>query len=119
MGVLVVRPALWRHKVPRLVDERLILSSFHDVVLEIGAQPNFRLLEPWGELSLFEGRDAYRLQVPQLKVHPHNFESIDIPGLYPAGYLAENLGISVLGMHATCFPIVADIERKIAARTGA
>lgn len=89
------------------------------VVLEIGAQPNFRLLEPWGELSLFEGRDAYRLQVPQLKVHPHNFESIDIPGLYPAGYLAENLGISVLGMHATCFPIVADIERKIAARTGA
>ena len=86
------------------------------VIVEIGAQPNYGLLEPWGELSLFEGRDAYRLQVPQLKVHPHSFESIDIPGVYPAGYLAENLGISVLGMHATCFPIVADIERRIASR---
>jgi thioredoxin reductase len=86
------------------------------VIVEIGAQPNYGLLEPWGELSLFEGRDAYRLQVPQLKVHPHSFESIDVPGVYPAGYLAENLGISVLGMHATCFPIVADIERKMASR---
>jgi len=89
------------------------------VIVEIGAQPNYGLLEPWGELSLFEGRDAYRLQVRQLKVHPHSFESIDVPGVYPAGYLAENLGISVLGMHATCFPIVADIERKIAARARA
>jgi thioredoxin reductase len=89
------------------------------VLVEIGAQPNFGLLESWGELSLFEGRDAYRLQVPQLKVHPHSFESINIPDVYPAGYLAENLGISVLGMHATCFPIVADIERKIAARARA
>lgn len=86
------------------------------VIVEIGAQPDYGLLEPWGELSLFEGRDAYRLQVRQLKVHPHSFESIDVPGVYPAGYLAENLGISVLGMHATCFPIVADIERKIASR---
>lgn len=86
------------------------------VIIEIGAQPDYGLLKPWGELSLFEGRDDYRLQVPQLKVHDHSFESIDVPGLYPAGYLAENLGISVLGMHATCFPIVADIERKIAAR---
>ncbi|MBT3943582.1 MAG: NAD(P)-binding domain-containing protein [Chloroflexi bacterium] len=86
------------------------------VIIEIGAQPDYELLKPWGELSLFEGRDDYRLQVPQLKVHDHSFESIDIPGLYPAGYLAENLGISVLGMHATCFPIVADIERKIASR---
>ncbi|MDA1258434.1 MAG: NAD(P)-binding domain-containing protein, partial [Chloroflexi bacterium] len=86
------------------------------VIVEIGAQPNYGLLEPWGDLSLFEGRDAYRMQVPQMKVHDHSFESIDIPGLYPAGYLAENLGISVLGMHATCFPIAADIERKIAAR---
>jgi thioredoxin reductase len=85
-------------------------------IVEIGAQPNYGLLDPWGELSLFEGRDAYRLQVEQLKVHPHSFELIDVPGVYPAGYLAENLGISVLGMHATCFPIVADIERKIAAR---
>jgi len=86
------------------------------VIVEIGAQPDYELLRPWGELSLFEGRDDYRLQVPQLKVHQHSFESVDVPGLYPAGYLAENLGISVLGMHATCFPIVADIERKIAAR---
>jgi thioredoxin reductase len=89
------------------------------VIVEIGAQPDYGLLEPWGELSLLEGRDAYRLQVRQLKVHPHNFESIDVPGVYPTGYLAENLGISVLGMHATCFPIVADIERKLAARTRA
>ena len=90
--------------------------EFDHVIVEIGAQPDFGLLKPWGELSLFEGRDEYRLQVPQLKVHPHSFESMDVPGMYPAGYLAENLGISVLGMHATCFPIVADIERKIAAR---
>jgi len=89
------------------------------VLVQIGAQPNFGLLEFWGELSLFEGCDAYRLQVPQLKVHPHSFESINIPDVYPAGYLAENLGISVLGMHATCFPVVADIERKIAARARA
>ena len=87
------------------------------VIVEIGAQPDYGLLEPWGDLSLFEGRDDYRMQVPQMKVHPNSYESIDIPGIYPAGYLAENLGISVLGMHATCFPIVADIERKIAARS--
>ncbi len=83
------------------------------VVIEIGAQPDYELLKPMAQLSLFEGRDAYRLQVPQLKVRDHSFESIDIPNLYPAGYLAENLGISVLGMHATSFPIVADIERKL------
>ena len=81
-------------------------------VLEIGAQPDYDLLAPWGNLSLADGHDPYRFQVPQMRVHPHSYESIDIPGLYPAGFLAEGLGISVLSMHATCFPIVADILAK-------
>jgi hypothetical protein len=41
------------------------------------------------------------------------FESVDIPGLYPAGYTAQGTGLSVIGFHAGCFLIAGDILRKL------
>ncbi len=37
---------------------------------------------------------------------------MEIPGLYPGGYLAEGLGVVVIAMHGTTCAIAADILRK-------
>jgi hypothetical protein len=40
------------------------------------------------------------------------FESVDIPHLYAAGYIAQGTGLSVIGFHAGCFLIAGDILSK-------
>ena len=49
----------------------------------------------------------------QMACNQSTFESVDIPGLYPAGYLAEGTGLSVIGFHAGSYLIAGDIYRKI------
>ena len=63
-------------------------------------------------LQLVEQRDNYRFQVHQTPVHAHSYESVNIPNLYPGGYLAEGLGLVVFAMHGTTYAIAADILRK-------
>jgi thioredoxin reductase len=87
------------------------------VIVEIGGEPSYDLLRDFGKLSLTEGRDRYRLQLMQMVVDPATYESVDIRGLYPAGYLAAGTGISVFGMHGTAYPMAADILGKL--RVGA
>jgi hypothetical protein len=82
-------------------------------IIEIGGDPAYDLLSDLGPLSLVEGRDEYRLQLMQMAVNPATFESVDIPDLYPAGYLSGGLGISVQGMHGNVYPMAADILRKL------
>ena len=82
-------------------------------IIEIGGEPAYDLLSDLGPLTLVEGRDNYRLQLMQMVVSPATFESVDVPNLYPAGYLAEGMGISVLGMHGNVYPMAADILRKL------
>lgn len=83
------------------------------VVKEIGGWADYSLLQGFDKpLQLVDMRDSYRFQVHQAKVHPHSYESIDIPNLYPGGYLAEGLGLVVIAMHGTTYAIAADILRK-------
>ena len=95
-----------------LLDSRDFVDVDH-VIVEIGGEPSYDLLRDFGRLSLTEGRDRYRLQLMQMVVDPKSYESVDISGLYPAGYLAEGTGISVLGMHCTVYPMAADILSKL------
>ncbi|MEE2659410.1 MAG: NAD(P)-binding domain-containing protein [Candidatus Latescibacterota bacterium] len=81
---------------------------------EIGGRADYSLLQGFdhGGVKLVDKHDNYRFQVHQLPVHPHNYESIQIPNLYPGGYLAEGLGLVVIAMHGTTYAIAADILRK-------
>ena len=47
-----------------------------------------------------------------MRIHPHNYESIDVPNLYPGGYLAEGIGLVVYAMHGTTYAIAGDILQK-------
>ncbi len=83
------------------------------VLKEIGGRADYSLLQGFPtSLQLVEKHDNYRFQVHQAKVHPHTYESVDIPNLYPGGYLAEGLGLVVIAMHGTTYAIAADILRK-------
>ena len=87
------------------------------VLKEIGGWADYSLLQGFAQpLQLVEKRDSYRFQVNQAKVHPHSYESVDIPNLYPGGYLAGGLGLVVIAMHGTTYAIAADIQRKEAGR---
>jgi thioredoxin reductase len=85
-------------------------------IIEIGGDPDYDLLKDFSPLALEPKRDRYRFQVCQMAVRPHSFESVDIGGLYPAGYLAQGTGLSVLGMHGTAYPIGRDILDKAGLR---
>lgn len=83
------------------------------VLKEIGGTADYSLLQGFTPpLSLVEQHDNYRFQVHQVPVHRHSYESVDIPNLYPGGYLAEGLGLVVIAMHGTTYAIAADILRK-------
>lgn len=83
------------------------------VLKEIGGSADYSLLQGFEQpLQLVEKHDNYRFQVHQARVHPHSYESIDIPNLYPGGYLAEGLGLVVIAMHGTTYAIAADILKK-------
>ncbi len=81
-------------------------------VIEIGGDPDYQLLNSFGELTFHAKRDNFRFQINQMVVDQATFESVDIPGLYPAGYAAQGTGLSVIGFHAGCFLIAGDILRR-------
>ena len=83
------------------------------VVIEIGGDPDYSLLGAYGRLTFHAKRDNFRFQLMQMVVDQATFESVDIPGLYPAGYTAQGTGLSVIGFHAGCFLIAGDILRKL------
>ena len=80
--------------------------------MEIGSTTDFSLFEGFPVFQTFEKYDPYRFQIDQLQTHPHNYESIDVPNLYPGGYLAQDIGLVVIAMHGTTYAIAADILRK-------
>jgi len=82
-------------------------------VVEIGGDPDYTLLGAFGDLTFHAKRDNFRFQLMQMVVDQATFESVDIPGLYPAGYTAQGTGLSVIGFHAGCFLIAGDILRKL------
>ena len=92
--------------------EGLVQLQIDHAVVEIGGDPDYGILSSFGDLSFHAKRDNFRFQLNQMKVDQATFESIDIPGLYPAGYTAQGTGLSVIGFHAGCFLIAGDILRK-------
>ena len=82
-------------------------------VVEIGGDPDYALLASFGDLTFHAKRDNFRYQLMQMVVDQATFESVDIPGLYPAGYIAQGTGLSVIGFHAGCFLLAGDILRKL------
>ncbi len=82
------------------------------VIVEIGGIADYSLLEGFPELPLVDKYDNYRFQLNQLPIHPHNYESTTIPNMYPGGYLAEGIGLVVIGMHGTTYAIAGDILQK-------
>lgn len=91
--------------------ETRCLETDH-VVLEIGGIADYSPLDGFPPLQFVEKYDNYRLQVHQVRTHPHNYESVDIPNLYPGGYLAEGIGLVVIAMHGTTYAIAGDILQK-------
>jgi thioredoxin reductase len=85
------------------------------VVVEIGGDPDYSVIESLGPFTFHDKRDNYRFQLKQLVVDQATFESVDVAGLYPAGYTAQGTGLSVIGFHAGCFLIAGDILRKLEA----
>ena len=83
------------------------------VVVEIGADPDYSLLQGFPPLTFVPKRDNYRFQLMQVRVDQATFESVDVPGLYVAGYLAEGTGLSVIGFHCGAYLIGADILRGV------
>ncbi len=81
-------------------------------LLEIGGIADYSLFEGFPPLRVVEKHDNYRFQVHQLPTHPHNYECTSIPNMYPGGYLAEGLGLVVIGMHGTTYAIAGDILQK-------
>ncbi|OGG50056.1 MAG: hypothetical protein A3F84_24525 [Candidatus Handelsmanbacteria bacterium RIFCSPLOWO2_12_FULL_64_10] len=92
-------------------DETRVLETDH-VVLEIGGIADYAPFDGFPPLQLVEKYDNYRFQLHQVRTHPHNYESVDIPNLYPGGYLAEGIGLVVIAMHGTTYAIAGDILRK-------
>ena len=82
------------------------------VILEIGGVADYSLFDGFPPLRLVEKYDNYRFQVHQIPTHPHSYESLDIPNLYPGGYLAEGIGLVVIAMHGTTYAIAGDILQK-------
>jgi len=84
-------------------------------IVEIGGEPDYGLLKRFAPLSLQPKRDNYRFQLNQMRVHPETGESVDIANLFPAGYLVEGTGLSVIGFHGAAYPAAAAILRRSAA----
>lgn len=82
------------------------------VIVEIGGSADYSILKGFPEIQLVDKHDPYRFQVRQMKVYPHSYESVDIPGLYPGGYLAQGIGLVVYAMHGTTYPIAGSILQK-------
>ena len=82
------------------------------VILEIGGIADYSLFEGFPPLRPVKKYDNYRFQVHQLPTYPHNYECTVIPNMYPGGYLAEGLGLVVIGMHGTTYAIAGDILQK-------
>ena len=82
------------------------------VVKETGGWPDYSVFQGFPRLRLFEKHDPYRFQVHQIRTHPHNYESIDVPDLYAGGYLAQDIGLVVIAMHGTTYAIAGDILQK-------
>lgn len=95
--------------------EGLVQVQVDHVVVEIGGDPDYKLLRSFENLTFHKKLDNFRFQLNQLVVDQATFESVDIPGLYPAGYSAQGTGLSVIGFHAGCFLIAGDILRKLGA----
>ena len=81
-------------------------------LIEIGGSVDYSLIQRFPPLHTVEKYDSYRFQCHQIPVHPHNYESTDIPNLYAGGYLAEGIGLVVIAMHGTTYAIAGDILRK-------
>ncbi len=97
----------------RTADGPIILQVDH-VVVEIGGDPDYELLNAFGnDLTFHAKRDNFRFQLNQLVVDQATFESVDISGLYPSGYTAQGTGLSVIGFHTGCFLIAGDILRDM------
>ncbi len=88
-----------------------VLEADH-VVKEIGGVVDYSLFKGFPRLQLHEQYDNYRFQLHQVRTHPHNYESLDIPNLYMGGYLAAGLGLVVIAMHGTTYAIAGDILQK-------
>lgn len=82
------------------------------VVIEIGGEVDYSIFHGFPRLQLVPKYDRYRRQLDQVVVRPHNYESVDVPNLYPGGYLAADLDLVVIGMHGSTYPIAADILKK-------
>ncbi|MBI2194812.1 MAG: hypothetical protein HYU36_22760 [Planctomycetes bacterium] len=79
------------------------------MIVEIGGEVDYSLFHAFPRLQLAPKYDRYRRQLDQVVVHPHNYESVDIPNLYLGGYLAAGLDLVVVGMHGSTYAIAADI----------
>ena len=82
------------------------------IILEIGGVADYSLFHGFPDIEFVDKHDAYRFQVHQMRAHPHSYESVSIPNLYPGGYLAEGIGLVVYAMHGTTYPIAASILQK-------
>lgn len=115
---------LYGARVRRIEDDRdqrrLIVGTAREeltidvdqVVVEIGGDVDYSILDGYSPLRTVEKFDPYRFQCNQIPVHPHSYESVEIPNLYPGGYLAEGIGLVVIAMHGTTYAIAADILAK-------
>ncbi len=83
------------------------------VVVEIGGEPDYGILQGFSALSMVPKRDNFRFQVMQMQTDQATFESVDIPGLYPAGYLPQGTGLSVIGFHCGAYLMTGDILRRL------
>ncbi len=93
--------------------EGQVAVSVDHVIVEIGGEPDYSLIQGFPPLSFVPKRDNFRFQVMQMQVDQATFESVDIPGLYPAGYLAQGTGLSVIGFHCGAFLMGGDILRRL------
>lgn len=82
-------------------------------ILEIGGEVDYGPLESLGDFTLVEKHDRYRFQCMQMATHPHNYESVDMPGLYPGGYLSQGINNVVVAMHGATYAIAADILQRL------
>jgi cation diffusion facilitator CzcD-associated flavoprotein CzcO len=92
--------------------DRRLTVRVDRVLLEIGGEADYSLFDGFPPLTLVEKRDRYRFQCMQMVTHPHNYESVDIPRLYPGGYLAQGINNVVVAMHGTTYAIAADILQR-------
>ena len=93
-----------------VAGERVL--TVDQAVIEIGGIADYSLIQGFPPLNLVEKYDNYRFQCHQLPIHPHSYESTQIPNLYAGGYLAEGIGLVVIAMHGTTYAIAGDILRK-------